>query len=252
MVLARDSMEPRKFEIFEDDIDGVRRSVHDVAAAIISVRALAEALDEHLPILVAMSRSKKSATQAHIPPETLDSLPSIPAEIVKLCQIARTALQQIGNESHVAAESSRDSTRGHARSTTSWAGGSLEPIVFDGARVLLVDDDEQLRYFLAQTLRAQGCWVISSSCGEDALRLYDETEFDLILMDLRLPGLSGWETAKRMREKKSTQGRKTRIVGLTASPMLQDRTRAKAAGMDEVLLKPVDENALRSMLEQIA
>jgi len=245
-------MEPQKFEIFEDDLDDVRRSVHDVAAAIISARALAETLSEHVPTLVAMSRSKNSATQAHITPTTLDALPLIPSEIIKLCEIARNALQGICGESHPTANLRQESTSGRARSTTNWADRPREPIGFDGVRVLLVDDDEQLRYLLAQTLRGQGCSVTSSSYGEEALRFFDKTEFDLILMDLRLPGVSGWETTKQMREKKSAQGRNTRIVGLTASPMLQDHARAKAAGMDEVLVKPFDEKALRSILKQLA
>lgn len=245
-------MEPQKIEPFLDPTDDARRSVHDVAAAMISVRALAETLAEHVPTLVAMSRSKNAATRPHIPPITLDSLPSIPTEIIKLCEIARDALQELGNGSRLEANPSSGPARGYARSKDKLDDGSNEPVSFNGTKVLLVDDDEQLRYLLVQTLRAQGCRVTSSSYGEDALRLFDKTDFDLILMDLRLPGVSGWETTKRMRQKTATKGRNTRIVGLTASPMLQDHARAKAAGMDEVLVKPVNEKALQSVLKQLA
>ncbi len=82
--------------------------------------------------------------------------------------------------------------------------------------------------------------------------LLDKTDFDLVLMDLRLPGLSGWEVTARLREKESSRGGHTRIVGLTASPMLQDHARAKAAGMDDVLVKPIDETALQSVLSRFA
>lgn len=94
-------MQPQITETVEHDTDEVRRTVHNVAAAIISVRALAETLAEHVPTLVAISRSRNIATQAHIPPETLDAIPAIPGEIVKLCEIAREALQAVGSESRV-------------------------------------------------------------------------------------------------------------------------------------------------------
>ena len=86
-------MQLQKLDSSEDSADEARRSIHDIAAAIISVRALAEMLAEHVPTLVAMSHSRHPTRTAQIPPETLDALPSVPAEIVVLCEIAREALQ---------------------------------------------------------------------------------------------------------------------------------------------------------------
>jgi CheY-like chemotaxis protein len=103
---------------------------------------------------------------------------------------------------------------------------------------------------LTQTLQAQGCRVTGSSDGEEALRLLEDKDFDLVLMDLRIPGMSGWETAERFRQMESARGRYTRIVGLTASPLLEDQQRARAAGMDDVLVKPIDDTALRSVLNR--
>lgn len=246
-------MQPQESEIYDEDADAdeIRHSVHDVAAAIISVRALAETLAEHVPTLVAMSRSKNLAKQAHLPATTLDSLPAIPAEIVKLCEIAREALQAVGQESRPNQGASTDPARAPIRSATAWTHNSQETSDLKHAEVLLVEDDEKLRYILLQRLQAQGCRVTSSSHGEEALSLIDKTHFDLVLMDLRLPGVSGWETTKRLRERELAQGRHTRIVGLTASPMMQDHVRAKAAGMDEVLVKPIDNLALRSVLKRL-
>lgn len=241
-------MQPQEFDIFDEDSDEIRRSVHDVTAAIISVRALAETLAEHVPTLVAMSRAKKSAKQSHIPATTLDSLPSIPAAMIKLCEIAREGLL-VFDKNPGATENVREAaTDGPARTARYPASTPYVQVGCAGAKILVVEDDETVRSVLLQRLQAQGFRVTSASHGEEALRLLDKTDFDLVLMDLRLPGMSGWETTKRLREKESAQGRHTLIVGVTASPMLQDHARAKAAGMDDVLVKPIDELALRSIL----
>jgi CheY-like chemotaxis protein len=60
--------------------------------------------------------------------------------------------------------------------------------------------------------------------------------------------MSGCETTKRLREIESEQGSYTRIIGLTASPLLEDQMLAKGAGMDDVLVKPIDVQVLQSAL----
>jgi len=241
-------MKSEKPQAFEADENDFRRSVHDVAATIISIRSLAETLAEHVPLLVAMSRSRFPTKHEHIPPETLDSLPALPAEIIKLCAIAREALQTFGGKPTPKENGNSTLINDSALpSDTRSADGDIS-IDHEGARVLLVEDEETIRYVLSQTLLAQGWLVTSSRNGEDALSLFDEMDFDLVLMDLRLPGMSGLETTQRLREKESAQNRHTHVIGLTASPLLDDQVRAKAAGMDDVLVKPIDASALRSIL----
>jgi len=244
-------MQPQESDIFGEGSEDIRRSVHDVTAAIISVRALAETLAEHVPTLVAMSRAKNSAKQSQIPPTTLDSLPSIPSAMIKLCEIAREALLAFDNRPG-ATGNVTEAACGITGTATDWASRPYEPIGCAGASVLVVEDDETLRSVLLQRLQARGVRATSASQGDEALRLLDKTDFDLVLMDLRLPGMSGWETTKRLREKESARGRYTFIVGLTASPMLQDHARAKAVGMDDVLVKPLDESALQWIVERVS
>jgi len=245
LVLARDSMQPQKRDSFNDGADGFGRSIHDVAAAIISVRALAETLAEYVPTLVAMSHSKHSAPTDLIPPSTLDTLPSIPGGIIELCEIASEALQAIGSGAAARKRTDAPTLCGLPSNPPDF---TTEKINGEGAAILLVEDEETVRYILSRTLQTEGCAVTSTSDGEMALRLLEEREFDLILMDLRMPGMSGWETVERIRRKESAKKRHTRIVGVTASPMLVDQQRAKAAGMDDVLVKPIDLKALRSVL----
>lgn len=243
-------MQPQKLNSSQDVTDEARRSIHDIAAAIISVRALAETLAEHVPTLVAMSRLRHATKTAQIRSETLDALPSIPTEIVGLCEIAREALQKLGNRAATSDETGVPSTFGLLPTASDWDDSSPEDSDGAGARILLVEDEDTVRYVLSQTLYAHGCQVTSASDGEEALRLLEEKEFELVLMDLRIPGMSGWETAEQLRKKEAAQGRYTRIVGLTASPLLEDQRHARAAGMDDVLVKPIDETALKAVLDR--
>lgn len=242
-------MKPNEASTSSDDRDDFRRSVHDIAATLISIRALAEMLADHVPTLVAMSRSRHWGKSAPISPETLDSLPAIPAEIIELCAIARGTLQALGNPSVAAANADATSTEGSVHTARTPLDAKDKLADQEGIRVLLVEDEETVRYVLSQTLQARGWLVTSSRDGEEALRLLDKMDFDLVLMDLRLPGKNGLETTRQLRKKESALGRHTRVIGLTASPLMEDQVRAKAAGMDDVLIKPIDDRALRSILK---
>lgn len=243
-------MQPQNLENSAEDAEDARRTIHDIAAAIISVRALAETLSEHVPTLVAMSRSRYPTRHAPIAPATLDALASIPAEIVELCEIARGALQGLGNGTASSRRGERGSDRGAPPAATGWAGSPPARQGQEGAEILLVEDEETVRYVIGQTLQSRGCRVTSASDGEEALRILEARDFDLVLMDLRIPGMSGWETAEKLRLREAPLGRRTRIVGLTASPLLEDRERAREAGMDDVLVKPIDDMALQNVLSR--
>ncbi len=113
-----------------------------------------------------------------------------------------------------------------------------------GARVLLVEDNP-INALLARALLArEGCDVSHAISGDQALKAADVGAFDLILMDMRMPGLSGEETARRLRE----AGIKTPIVALTANAFEDDRHACLAAGMDDFLVKPLSPDALRAAL----
>lgn len=113
-----------------------------------------------------------------------------------------------------------------------------------GARILLVEDNP-INALLARALLArEGCEVEHATRGEEALSAAEVGAFDLILMDMRMPGLSGEETARRLRDR----GVKTPIVALTANAFEDDRHACLAAGMDDFLVKPLSPDALRSAL----
>ncbi len=115
-----------------------------------------------------------------------------------------------------------------------------------GARILLVEDNPINALLAKALLNREGCEVEHAVGGAEALAAAEVGVFDLVLMDMRMPGLSGEETARRMR----AGGIKTPIVALTANAFEDDRHACLAAGMDDFLVKPLSPDALRAALNR--
>jgi CheY-like chemotaxis protein/anti-sigma regulatory factor (Ser/Thr protein kinase) len=112
--------------------------------------------------------------------------------------------------------------------------------------VLVVDDNLVNQEFAAETLRRLGHRVEVASSGEEAVEIAARNSFDTVLMDLQMPGIDGYETTRRLRAMEN--GKRTRIVALTAHGSAEDRERCFAAGMDEVMVKPVQREKLTASL----
>jgi len=97
-------------------------------------------------------------------------------------------------------------------------------------------------------LTREGCSVDHAAGGEEALAAARVGAYDLVLMDMRMPGLSGIETASRVR----AQGGATPIVALTANVFDDDRHACLEAGMNDFLVKPLLPEALRAVLTRWA
>lgn len=113
-------------------------------------------------------------------------------------------------------------------------------------RVLVVDDDADYVWTMAQLLTMLGCTVIQAREGHAALALAEQFLPDVILLDLRLPGLGGHEVAKAVRG--SPWGRDTLIVAVSGDGMRDARELSVTSGIDLHLLKPVDFDALLDAL----
>ncbi|MGB9681970.1 MAG: heavy metal response regulator transcription factor [bacterium] len=101
-------------------------------------------------------------------------------------------------------------------------------------RVLLVEDDEHIVDFLKRGLKEEGFVVEVAYNGEDGLYLAENEEFDLIILDILLPKLDGFELCNRLR----TKGNSTPILMLTAKDDIEDRVHGLNIGADDYLVKP--------------
>ncbi|MEO8115661.1 MAG: response regulator, partial [Phenylobacterium sp.] len=117
-----------------------------------------------------------------------------------------------------------------------------------GARVLLVEDNPINALLARALLTREGCVIDHALGGEEALAAVKVGIYDLILMDMRMPGLSGEDTARQLR----AAGVRTPIVALTANAFDDDRAACLAAGMDDFLVKPLSPDALRAILAKWA
>jgi len=116
-------------------------------------------------------------------------------------------------------------------------------------RVLIVDDHPVNQEFAAEALRRMGHIVAVAANAEEAMARLESERFDLILMDVQLPGIDGLEATRRIRA--TDRGKRTRIIAMTAFTRKEDRDRCLAAGMDAVLTKPIDMMELSAALRSI-
>jgi len=107
-------------------------------------------------------------------------------------------------------------------------------------RILLAEDNPINQKLAARMLEKRGHTVVVVADGHEALAALDkEPAFDLVFMDVQMPGLDGFEVTKALREKEKTTGKHLRIVAMTAHAMKGDRERCLAAGMDGYIAKPI-------------
>jgi two-component system, OmpR family, response regulator len=106
--------------------------------------------------------------------------------------------------------------------------------ILDGVRVLIVEDHAKLAVVLGRRLRKHGLVTDHASCGEDALWMATTARFDVLILDLMLPGMDGLETCRRLRG----EGVDSPILMLTARDGIGDRVAGLDEGADDYLIKP--------------
>ena len=115
------------------------------------------------------------------------------------------------------------------------------------ARILVVDDDPSNLELASKILRATGYEVIAAPDGYAAVAAAAAATPDLVLMDLSLPGMNGWEATQQIRAQSSAT---LPVIALTAHAMLGDREQALAAGCTDYLAKPYKPADLRAKVSQ--
>ena len=118
-------------------------------------------------------------------------------------------------------------------------------------RILLVEDSEMNKKLITVLLKKMGYEIETASNGEEAIQILSQNHFDLVLMDVQMPVMSGIETTKCIRNgERNVKNPNVNIVALTANAMTQDRNKCISAGMNDYLAKPFKPEDLKNIIEK--
>jgi len=125
-----------------------------------------------------------------------------------------------------------------------------EDVLFEGRKILVVDDDMRNVFAISRVLEEKGMHVHKAGDGQNALDLLDkEPDMDLVLMDIMMPVMDGYEAMREIRNPKSKiQNHDVPIIALTAKAMKEDRDDCIAAGANDYIAKPVQIERLLSLM----
>lgn len=130
--------------------------------------------------------------------------------------------------------------------------------VLTGKKVLLVEDNELNREIATDILKEYGLIVDIAENGEIAVEKYahadrsdNETGYDVILMDVQMPVMNGYDATRMIRNMKIDKGNRVPIIAMTANAFAEDRQRALDCGMDDHLAKPIDRKMLEKVLASV-
>lgn len=116
-------------------------------------------------------------------------------------------------------------------------------------RILLVEDNELNRDMLSRRLMRRGYHVEMAADGKEGLQMANASSPDLILLDLSLPEIDGWEVMRRL--KQHPKMKHIPVIALTAHALVTDRARALEAGFDDYDIKPVEMPRLMKKMETL-
>ncbi len=116
-------------------------------------------------------------------------------------------------------------------------------------KILLVEDNQMNRDMLSRRLKRAGYGVILAIDGREAISMARSEMPNLILMDLSLPNLDGWEATRRLKADRATK--QIPVIALTAHALVDDREKALAAGCDDYDTKPVEFKRLLGKIENL-
>lgn len=118
-------------------------------------------------------------------------------------------------------------------------------------KILIVDDDDRIRLFIREALSKFGHEILEASNGEEALQIVERDKPQLLLLDLAMPKVTGYEVCKRIRANADPAVSSTKIVVVTAKSYPVDMRTAKEVGCDLYLVKPFGIKELRDAVTQM-
>jgi len=126
------------------------------------------------------------------------------------------------------------------------------PMVGGPLRVLIAEDNLINQKLLAQMLKIGGHSFEIAENGEQAVSRFCESRFDLILMDVQMPGMDGLEATRRIRALAGSSGPRLPIIGVTAGASAAELATCVASGMDSCISKPISIHEMEQLLARIS
>jgi len=127
----------------------------------------------------------------------------------------------------------------------------LIPAPAGRCRVLLAEDHPVNQQLVVRLLEKRGCTVVVAADGQEAVDAAQRERFDVVLMDIQMPRLGGFEATAAIRNLERAAGRRTPIIAMTAHALKGDRERCLEAGMDAYLSKPLAAAALYDAIDSL-
>ena len=121
-------------------------------------------------------------------------------------------------------------------------------------RILVVEDNALNREIAKELLEDEGYLVETAEDGETSINMIrrsDRGYFDIVLMDIQMPGIDGYEAARSIRKMHDNEHARLPIIAMTANAFEEDMERARSAGMNAYIAKPVEPEAIKLVLEQV-
>ena len=128
----------------------------------------------------------------------------------------------------------------------------MPPLAHAPLKLLVVDDDPNTRELLCDALEIRGACVRASATANEAQRLLAAWHPDLMISDIGMPSVDGYELIRRVRHLPADQGGATPAIACTGHTRAEDRARAMYAGYDAVVAKPVDLDVLIDTIAHVA
>ena len=120
----------------------------------------------------------------------------------------------------------------------------------EAIRILVVDDEPDIRRICRILLETGGYTVLEAATGAEAVeQVRQHPELDLILMDIMMPNLNGWDTARRIRSMKRSDAERVPVIAMSANAFAEDIINSRISGMDEHLTKPLEPARLVNVLK---
>jgi len=121
----------------------------------------------------------------------------------------------------------------------------------EAKKILVVEDNEDTREILLYRLKSMGNYeILLASNGKEALEMATQSRPDLIIMDLKMPVMNGWEATKALRQ--TEWGKDLPVIALTAQAMERDEEKALSAGCNDYIAKPImDYAVLKKKVEKL-